>query len=287
MSVRSRFAPSPTGPLHLGHALSALTAERIARDRAGAFLLRIEDTDSTRCRPEFEAAILDDLEWLGVRWEGPVRRQSDHREAYLRAARTLAARGMLYPCSCTRRRIAEAGARPGPEGMVYPGTCRSRPMDDRRPGDALRLDLAKALAGAPPLIFAEEGPLHAGEHRVDGADLIDGIGDPVLIRKDTGDPAYHLAVVHDDAVQGITHVVRGDDLWAATPLHRLLQHIMGLPVPVWHHHGLIRDADGKRLAKIDGARALSAYRAAGMTPQDVKSLIGWSSSRGAPSATEV
>ena len=287
MTVRSRFAPSPTGPLHLGHALSALTAERVAREAGGAFLVRIEDSDSTRCRPEHEAGLLEDLRWLGIGWDGPVRRQSEHRAAYLATADGMAARGLLYPCGCTRRAIAEAGARPGREGLVYPGTCRGRPMSDRRPGDALRLDLARAIDGAPPLTFRETGPLHFGEHVVDGADLVRNTGDPVLVRKDTGDPAYHLAVVHDDAAQGISHVVRGDDLWAATPLHRLLQHLLGLPVPVWHHHDLVRDADGRRLAKIDGARALAAYRAQGLTPQEVKSLIGWSSSRGAPPATEV
>ena len=287
MSVRSRFAPSPTGPLHLGHALSALTAERVARDGGGSFLLRIEDLDGTRCRPEHEQGIYDDLHWLGVEWDGDVRRQSDHRDEYLRAADGLAARGLLYPCSCTRRQIADAGARPGPEGVVYPGTCLGRPMSDRQPGDALRLDLARSLDAAPTLEFIEEGPLHRGRHLVDRVDLVEEIGDPVLIRRETGDPAYHLAVVHDDALQGITHVVRGDDLWRATPLHRLLQHLLGLEVPVWHHHDLIRDETGKRLAKVDGARALAAYRAAGLSPQDVLSLIGWSSSTGAPSVTAV
>ena len=287
MSVRSRFAPSPTGPLHLGHALSALTAEHVARAADGEMLLRIEDTDSTRCRPAHEAAIYDDLRWLGVRWGGPVRRQSDHRADYLRAAADLASRGLVYPCFCTRRDIAAAGARPGTDGLVYPGTCRSRPMEHRRSGDALRLDLRKAFRGAPSLYFEEVGPLYAGSHTVDPAALLDGTGDPVLVRKDTGDPAYHLAVVHDDAVQGVTHVVRGADLWTATPLHRLLQHLLGLPVPVWHHHDLIRDTDGRRLAKSDGARAIASYRAAGLTSGDVLSLIGWSNSRGASPATEV
>ena len=285
--MRTSFAPSPTGPLHLGHALSALTGQRLAREAGGAFLLRIEDTDSTRCRAEHEAGILRDLAWLGIEWEGRVRRQSDHRAEYLAAADRLAADGLLYPCSCTRRRIAEAGATAGAEGLVYPGTCRGRPMSDRREGDALRLDLRRALADAPALTFEETGPLHTGTHAVDPAGLIDGLGDPVLVRKETGDAAYHLAVVHDDAVQEITHVVRGDDLWFATPLHRLLQHLLGLPVPVWHHHRLVRDADGRRLAKIDGARAIAAYREAGASPADVLSLIGWDSSTSAPSRTPV
>lgn len=286
MTLRSRFAPSPTGPLHLGHALSALTAERVARERGGHFLLRIEDTDSTRCRPEHVAGILDDLRWLGLRWDGDVRRQSDHRAEYLAVADRLAARGLLYPCSCTRRQIVEAGAAPGHEGLVYPGTCRGRPISDRRPGDALRLDLAAATRAMPELRFTEEGPLHPGRHRVDPDELIERTGDPVLVRKDTGDPAYHLAVVHDDAVQRITHVVRGEDLWNATPLHRVLQHVLGLPVPVWHHHDLIRDGDGRRLAKVDGSRAIGSYRAAGLTPQGVLELIGWSNSRADPSPTE-
>lgn len=285
--VVSRFAPSPTGRLHLGHALSALTAERVAREAGGTFLLRIEDVDSTRSRPEHEAAILEDLAWLGVAWDAPPRRQSDHRAAYLAAADALAARGLLYPCSCTRRDVARAGAHPGIDGLVYPGTCRGRAMSDRRPGDALRLDLAAALHGAPPLAFEEVGPLHSGIHRVDPDALIGGTGDPVLVRKETGDPAYHLAVTQDDAVQGITHVVRGDDLWSATPLHVLLQWLGGLPTPLYHHHDLVRDADGRRLAKIDGARALRAYRDAGTLPSEVKAFIGWSSSTSAPPRTPV
>ena len=286
-AVVSRFAPSPTGPLHLGHALSALTAEQVARAAGGTFLLRIEDTDSTRVRPEHEDAILADLAWLGVRWDAPPRRQSDHRADYLDAAAALAGRGLLYPCSCTRRQIAEAGAAPGTDGLVYPGTCRGRPMADRRPGDALRLDLAASLADAPALAFEEAGPLHPGRHAVDPGALIRGTGDPVLTRKDTGDPAYHLAVTHDDALQGVTHVVRGDDLWTATPLHVLLQWLRGHPTPIYHHHDLVRDEDGRRLAKIDGARALGAYREAGLSQTDVMALIGWESSTSAPSRTAV
>ena len=160
-------------------------------------------------------------------------------------------------------------------------------MSDRRPGDALRLDLGAALRGAPPLAFEETGPLHPGRHRVDPATLLAQIGDPVLVRKETGDPAYHLAVTHDDADQGVTHVVRGDDLWSATPLHVLLQHLRGLPTPVYHHHALVRDAAGRRLAKIDGDRALGAYRAAGLSPAEVMSLAGWDSSTSAPSRTAV
>lgn len=285
--IVSRFAPSPTGPLHLGHALSALTAERAAREAGGTFLLRIEDTDSERSRPEHEAAILEDLSWLGLRWDAPPRRQSEHRADYLAVAAGLAAAGLLYPCSCTRRQVLDAGARPGTDGLVYPGTCRGRPMASRSPGDALRLDLARALRDAPPLSFHEAGPLHPGRHAVDPGALMTGTGDPVLVRIGTGDPAYHLAVTHDDAAQGVTHVVRGVDLWTATPLHVLLQWLRGLPAPVYHHHDLIRDAAGRRLAKIDGARALRTYREGGRSPDDVRELIGWDVSTSAPPRTAV
>ena len=271
---RTRFAPSPTGLLHLGHARSALTVQAVGRAAGAAVLLRIEDVDSTRCRPAFEAAILEDLAWLGFGWTGPVRRQSDHRDAILGAAERLASQGLLYPCSCTRRMIAEAGAVPGADGLVYPGTCRGRPMSDRRDGDALRLDLGKALAALPRLTFEEDGPLHPGAHEVDGAALLREGGDRVLVRKETGDPAYHLAVVHDDGVQGITHVVRGADLWSATPLHRVLQTLLGLPAPLYHHHDLVRDAEGRRLAKVDGSRAIRRYREDGLSPEEVAALAG-------------
>ena len=271
---RTRFAPSPTGLLHLGHARSALTVQAVGRAVGAEVLLRIEDTDSTRCRPEFEDAILEDLRWIDFGWAGSTRRQSDHRDAILATADDLAARGFLYPCSCTRREIAEAGAKVGADGLVYPGTCRVRSMDSRRPGDALRLDLRKALVGAPSLVFDEIGPLFPGRHSIDGPMFHETVGDPVLVRKATGDPAYHLAVVHDDGVQGITHVVRGADLWTATPLHRALQHLLDLPTPTYHHHDLIRDADGKRLAKIDGSRALRRYREDGFSPAEVAALAG-------------
>lgn len=271
--IVTRFAPSPTGPLHLGHAFSVLTIARLAAD--GRMLLRIEDTDSTRCRPEWEASILDDLAWLGLRYDGAVRRQSEHYPKYDAALDALAARGLLYPCSCTRRQVAEAGGTAGLDGLVYPGTCRERPMADARPGDALRIDIAAALEATGPLpAFTETGPLHPGRHVPDRDMLVRRIGDPVLRRKDTGDPAYHLACSHDDAAQGITHVIRGADLWFAAPLHVLLQTLMGWPVPVYYHHDLIRDETGRRLAKIDRARALGRYREDGATPQDVRRLVG-------------
>ncbi len=274
--MRTRFAPSPTGPLHLGHAFSALTAWDRARGAGGGFLLRIEDIDTTRSRRVYEAAIFEDLGWLGLARPPPVLRQSEHRTRYDAALASLAELGLTYPCRCTRAEIRAALAAPQ-EGAaaptVYPGTCRGRSMAEAAPGDAIRFDLAAALTRAGPLDFAEEGPAHPGRHAVDAATLIAGTGDVVLARRDVG-VAYHLAVVVDDAFQGITHVIRGEDLFEATPLHRLLQALLGLPAPVWHHHRLIRDADGRRLAKRDDARALARYRAAGATPADIRRMVG-------------
>jgi glutamyl-Q tRNA(Asp) synthetase len=278
--MRTRFAPSPTGRLHLGHAFSALTAWDLAGAEAGEFLLRIEDLDTTRARPEFEAAIRDDLAWLGLRWPEPVLRQSEHLPRYAVALDRLATLGITYPCRCTRADIRAAlsapqeGAASRPE--VYPGTCRGRAMTEMADGDAVRLDLARALAlvGDPAAItFEETGPVHAGRHALDTEALYALTGDVVLGRKDLG-AAYHLAVVVDDAYQGITHVVRGEDLFEATPLHRLLQELLGLPVPVWHQHRLVRDEAGRRLAKRDDAQALATLRASGVTPADVRRMAG-------------
>jgi glutamyl-Q tRNA(Asp) synthetase len=269
----TRFAPSPTGPLHLGHAFAALTAWE--RARGGTFLLRIEDIDTTRCRPEWERQVLDDLAWLGFSWPQPVMRQSARLPAYRSALDRLAARGVLYPCRCRRADIRAALSAPqeGVDGPIYPGTCRGRPMAEAGPDDALRLDIAAACALAGPLRFTETGPAHAGRHRADAALLAATIGDPVLARRDLG-TSYHLAVTVDDAAQGITEVTRGEDLFAATPLHVLLQALLGLPTPGYHHHRLIRDAAGKRLAKRDDARALARYRAEGATPADIRALVG-------------
>ncbi len=275
--TRTRFAPSPTGRLHLGHAFSALTASDLARATCGGFLLRIEDIDTTRSRPEFEAGIFEDLRWLGLAWPEAVLRQSEHLPRYAEALDRLGAMGLTYPCSCTRAEIRAALSAPQ-EGVAgpapYPGTCRGRPMTDRRPEDAIRLDLGRALeAAGPGLAFTETGPLFAGEHRLDAEEMRATLGDVVLGRRDIG-IAYHLAVVVDDARQGITHVVRGADLWEATPLHRLLQALLGLPEPVWHHHRLIRDAIGKRLAKRDDALALATLRAEGADPEDIRRMTG-------------
>ncbi|MCX7686044.1 MAG: tRNA glutamyl-Q(34) synthetase GluQRS [Acetobacteraceae bacterium] len=277
--VVTRFAPSPTGRLHLGHAHAALFAWRAARAAGGRFLLRIEDIDPLRCRPEFTEAILEDLSWLGVAWDGPVRVQSRHLAAYRAVLDSLAARGLLYPCFCTRADIARevaasAGAPHGPEGPVYPGTCRRLPPEARAAriaaGEphAWRLDMAAARAAVPAALSFEE----RGEGRIacDPARF----GDAVLGRKDV--PAsYHLAVTHDDALQGVTLVTRGADLKPATDLHRLLQALMGWPEPVYAHHPLLTGPDGRRLAKRDGAATLAALRAAGRSPAEVRAMAGF------------
>ncbi len=282
MTFVTRFAPSPTGPLHLGHAFSALTAFRRAQDKAGTFLLRIEDIDQSRARPEWEALIFEDLHWLGLDWPMPVMRQSDRLPAYRAALDRLAARGLLYPCACSRADIRAALAAPqegaalhGPDGLNYPGTCRGRTMDEAGPGDSLRLDMARAVAslGALPG-FNETGPLHPGCLALDGSELVAGVGDVVLARRDMG-TSYHLSVVVDDAAQGITEVVRGADIFDATRIHVLLQDLLGLPRPDYHHHDLIRDETGKRLAKRDDARAIRTYRDEGRSPAQVRAMVGF------------
>lgn len=275
---RTRFAPSPTGLLHLGHAFSALTGAARARETGGQFLLRIEDIDLPRCRPEFEAAIFEDLRWLGLSWPEPVMRQSERRAAYDAALARLAAMGLCYPCRCTRAEIRAALSAPQEGDGVhppYPGTCRSRSMADAGPGDAIRLNMTLALArlGARAPGFDETGPLHPGHHPVTPEALLADPGDVVLARRDIG-ISYHLAVVVDDAAQGITEVVRGADLFGATGVQVLLQALLGLPHPVYHHHGLIRDASGRRLAKRDDSRAIRAFRAAGESPAQVLARIG-------------
>jgi glutamyl-Q tRNA(Asp) synthetase len=275
--IVTRFAPSPTGLLHLGHAHAALTAWRAARDAGGRFLLRIEDIDPTRCRPEFTDAILEDLAWLGLDWDGPVRVQSRHLADYRAVLDALSARGLLYPCFCTRadiaREIAASASAPhGPDGPLYPGTCRRLAGADRAArlaaGEphALRLDMATALDSVPaPLSFRE----HGAPRRCDPARF----GDAVLARKDI--PAsYHLCVTHDDALQGVSLVTRGADLLPATDLHRLLQALMGWPAPDYAHHALLTDAGGRRLAKRDRAATLRDLRAAGASPAELRRMAG-------------
>jgi glutamyl-Q tRNA(Asp) synthetase len=276
-----RFAPSPTGELHLGHAFSALAGWRAAQAAGGRFLLRIEDLDQGRARPEFVEGIFCDLTWLGLTWEQPVLFQSTRQPAYQAALDRLTKVGLTYPCICTRRDITEAIAAPqegalaaanhhGPDGPTYPGTCRGR---THQPGEAtaIRLDMRRAIAslGGPAAVaalrFAEldAGPAgETGDIHLDPEALVTGVGDVVLARRD-GAPAYHLAVVVDDAEQQITHVTRGRDLFVATPIHRLLQALLGVATPSYRHHRLIRDATGKRLAKRDHAHSLAQLRADG------------------------
>jgi glutamyl-Q tRNA(Asp) synthetase len=278
MTPVTRFAPSPTGYLHLGHAHSALVGWRTARESGGRFLLRIEDIDGARCTPEFEAAIHEDLAWLGLDWEEPPRRQSEHMADYAAALAQLEARGLLYPCFCTRREIRaeidRAGQAPhGPDGPLYPGTCcglsaekREAHMADGR-AYALRLDVEKAVAAAGPLTWRDR---ERGELAADPASL----GDVVLARKEIA-TSYHLAVTLDDADQGITLVTRGEDLFHTTHAHRLLQALLDLPVPEWQHHGLITGTDGERLAKRADAQSIRALRKAGKSAAEVRALAGF------------
>lgn len=254
----TRFAPSPNGPLHWGHAYSAIVAHDLARAAGGRFLLRIEDIDGPRSRPELADEFRCDLEWLGLEWD-EVPAQSTRLDSYREAAGRLEAMGLLYPCTCTRKDIEQAGAQPGPEGLVYPGTCRGRVVDAAQPA-ALRLDVEKALALTGPLEWEDQ---LAGMQRADPLAL----GDVVLVRKDL--PAsYHLAATVDDATDGVTLVTRGRDLFAATHVHRLLEALLGLPVPKWHHHALLLDESGQKLAKRRGSPALSDHRLAGEDGQE-------------------
>lgn len=259
----TRFAPSPTGDLHLGHARGALIAAASAGP-GGRFLVRIEDIDATRCKPLYTAAILEDLAWLGLRWEEPVRRQSEHFEEYQAALNRLDEAGLIYRCTCTRAEIAASASAPhGPEGALYPGTCRGRKIVKDGPY-ALRLDMAEAMRRTGPLMWHDR-------ERGDQQATPGIFGDVVLARKETP-TSYHLAVTVDDALQGVTLVTRGDDLFTATHVHRLLQALLGLPVPEYHHHALVKGPDGQRLAKRNHAATLRSLREAGMTPAEVRAL---------------
>ena len=286
MSPVFRFAPSPNGYLHLGHAFSALLNFDLARRSGGRLLLRIEDIDRTRCRPEYEDAIYQDLAWLGIAWERPVRRQSEHLEEYRRALEKLEAQGLAYPSFESRAEIARLveqreadGAWPrDPDGApIYPGGAKHLSPDERArllesgAPHALRLDMEATLARSGDLTWIEHGQ---GPNRETGqvAARPEAWGDVVLARKETPS-SYHLSVVLDDALQRVTDVVRGEDLFHATSLHRLLQHLLGLPEPVYRHHRLIRDGGGLKLSKSGRATGLRELRAAGATPADIRRQV--------------
>jgi glutamyl-Q tRNA(Asp) synthetase len=280
--IVTRFAPSPTGYLHLGHAYAAMTAHDAARKADGRFLVRFEDIDRVRSRIEYEPAILEDLSWLGIAWDDPVLRQSERLSAYRAALRTLEADDLLYPCFCTRTEVAAEIARAaeaphGPEGALYPGTCR-RLSDDERcrriaegASYALRLDSLKAKIHVGPLSFQERGCGPRGET---GKIAIDPLlfGDVVIARKETP-TSYHLAVVIDDAHQGVTLVTRGHDLFAATHVHRVLQALLNIPAPEYAHHRLICDAQGRKLSKRDSASTLRSLRDAGEPPASIRRML--------------
>jgi glutamyl-Q tRNA(Asp) synthetase len=276
--IVTRFAPSPTGLLHLGHAYAAM----VAHDAGDRFLLRLEDIDATRCRPEYDAAILEDLHWLGLDFGRPVLRQSTRKAAYSAALGTLEKRGLLYPCFCTRKDISDEIARSveaphGPDGPIYPGLCRSLTSTERArriangEAYALRLDAAKAVGDVGGLFFEEKG---AGPHGEAGRIAVQPLlfGDVVLARKEM--PAsYHLAVVLDDAFQDVTLVTRGNDLFAASHIQRLLQMLLGLPAPAYCHHRLILDERGRKFSKRDRAVTLQALRESGVTPEEIRARL--------------
>ncbi len=279
MTLVTRFAPSPTGYLHRGHAFSALAAFQAAREAGGRFLLRIEDIDATRCRPEYDVAIVEDLAWLGLQWEEPIRRQSEHLADYHVAIEALRRRGLVYRCFKTRKEL-DIGRAPHEPAAPYVGAPLDADDEAERlaRGEAFawRLSLAaarEALGGFEALTFLEEG---AGPHGETG--LIQAMpetaGDIVLARKDVG-VAYHLAVVHDDALQGVTHVIRGQDLFEAAHIQRLLQALLGLPTPTYRHHGLLLGPDGRRYAKRDKAETLRELRAAGVTTAELRKELGF------------
>ena len=276
--VIARFAPSPTGLLHIGHAYSAIFSYNQARERGGKFILRIEDIDQGRCREEFVQAIYDDLSWLGLSWEDDVRIQSEHFDDYKKALDTLEDKGLIYPCFCTRKQIqaeieSSASAPHGPEGALYPGTCRNLSKDETEQQTnegkpfAMRLDVEKAISQVGELTWND---LSKGTQEATPQIL----GDVVLARKDT--PAsYHLCVTLDDHIQGITHVTRGDDLFYASHLHRLLQELLNLDVPTYHHHPLLYDEEGKRFAKRNQSVTLKSLREdEKLSPEDLFKKIG-------------
>lgn len=287
MSFITRFAPSPTGRLHIGHAYSAILAHDAARAAGGEFLLRIEDIDATRCRPEFETAIYDDLAWLGLRWPAPVRRQSEHLAAYATVLEKLNALGVVYRCFLTRKEIAalslSAPHTPGegPDGVIYAGPLQHMRADEEEDrisrGESfawrLSINYSQDLLGEDfaRLVFVERDEGSNTEHMITARPHL--LGDVILGRKDTP-TSYHLSVVHDDALQRVTHIIRGEDLRASTHIHVLLQRLLGLPTPVYTHHPLLTGSDGKRYAKRDQSLTLAALREAGASPADIRARIG-------------
>jgi glutamyl-Q tRNA(Asp) synthetase len=287
--IVTRFAPSPTGYLHLGHAYSALfaaaAAQGAARETGGRLILRIEDIDGGRCRPEFEAAILDDLAWLGLQWQGEVRRQSEHMDDYAAALERLRVKELIYPCFCTRAdiraEIARAASAPhaaphaadGADGTVYPGTCRALTQAEGQErieaGEphALRIHMARAVESVGVLRWSDR---ERGEIAAEPL----AQGDVVLARKDTP-TSYHLAVTVDDHLQGVNLVTRGEDLFAATHIHRLLQAVLGYEPPDYHHHRLVTGEDGRRFAKRDSSATIRALRRAGKSPAEVRRMAGY------------
>ena len=280
-AIVTRFAPSPSGRLHLGHAYSALKAWDFASENSGEFLLRIEDIDTNRCKAEFEEQIKSDLAWLGMQWPEPVRKQSEHLSDFQKISDKLADLGVLYPCFCTRKEIqaeiARAGAAPhGSEGPVYPGICSSLSERERRSmisdgkDFALRLDLKAALDLVGRKLVWQD--LERGEIKISNRHWA-ALGDVVLVRKDIG-TSYHIAVVTDDALQGVTHIVRGQDLFESTHIHVLLQRLLELPQPVYWHHKLIVDEEGKRLAKRDESETIASLREKGVSPEEIRARLG-------------
>ena len=283
MHVVTRFAPSPTGELHLGSAYSALIARQRAREANGTFLVRIEDIDIRRCKREYETAMLDDLTWLGLTWDGEVRRQSDHFADYGQALDQLDARGLVYPCFCTRADIAASANAPhGPDGPIYPGTCRHLSPAERHERrlagreHCLRLDVEKAAREVGPYRFVDE--THG---RFEGQPAL--FGDFVIARKDTP-TSYHLSVTVDDHLQGVTLVTRGADILPSTHVHVLLQKLLGYATPAYAHHRLLLGADGRRFAKRDRSLTLRALRQSGFTPAQVFDLIEQNAATAAPAA---
>jgi len=264
-----RFAPSPNGYLHLGHAYSALVNFEAAKSSGGRFLLRIEDIDTARCRPEFESAVYEDLAWLGLEWQKPVLRQSTRMAAYRAALAQLQDQNLLYPCFCTRQNLARIATTFDPDGTaIYPGLCKQLSKAEQAhrlslEPYALRLDMARAAQ--TDLAWQNDAQTITATPQI--------WGDVILARKYIG-TSYHLAVTLDDAVQGVTHVVRGQDMFASTHIHRLLQHLLGLPTPLYHHHALLRDDAGSKLSKSRMSKPLRTWRAEGASPLDVRKMIG-------------